>query len=222
MGIPQCYETFGMEHTGISALSAISTTGIPSDGERIPSLSDLARILFFSAGITKKKTYPGGEMYFRAASCTGALYEIELYVVCGELPGLRAGVYHFSPGDFALRLLRTGDYRGALELHVPAAIICTGTYWRNAWKYRARTYRHFGWENGTIIANMLAISAAMNLPAKLITGFVDAQVNELLSLDVQREVAFSLVSLGHTQAQPPVNPPASMLELPTVPYSASE
>jgi hypothetical protein len=29
--------------------------------------------------------------------------------------------------------------------HAPATIICTGTYWRNAWKYQARTYRHFGW-----------------------------------------------------------------------------
>src|SRR5262245_25891105 len=150
------------DQTGISALSAISATEVATQGRRLPSLADLARILYFSAGITKKKTYPGGEMYFRAASCTGALYEFELYIVCGELQGLRAGVYHFGPGDFALRLLRTGDYRGALELHASAAIICAGTYWRNAWKYRARTYRHFGWDNGTIIANMLAMTTALH------------------------------------------------------------
>src|SRR5687767_484745 len=61
--------------TGISAISAISATGTEGAGEtsRTPALEDLARILYFSAGITKKKTYPGGEMYFRAASCTGAL-----------------------------------------------------------------------------------------------------------------------------------------------------
>src|SRR3954464_13847454 len=48
--------------SGISALSAISAPNIEAaDGERIPSLSDLARILYFSAGITKKKSYPGGE-----------------------------------------------------------------------------------------------------------------------------------------------------------------
>jgi SagB-type dehydrogenase family enzyme len=211
------------EQTGISALSAISTTGIPSDGESIPSLSDLARILFFSAGITKKKTYPGGETYFRAASCTGALYEIELYVVCGELPGLRSGVYHFAPGDFALRLLRTGDYRGALEHRVPAAVICTGTYWRNAWKYRARTYRHFGWDNGTIIANMLAMTTALQLPSVVHCNFVDTDVNRLLDLDTNREVAFSLVTIGHTDKPLPAAPaeiPA--LLLPTVPLSKEE
>src|SRR5438552_13525986 len=99
------------EQTGISALSAISTTEVRVEGSATPTLNDLARILFFSAGITKKKTFPGGEMYFRAASCTGALYQFELYIVCGDLPDLKAGVYHFGPGDFALRLLRAGDHR---------------------------------------------------------------------------------------------------------------
>src|SRR5207253_10865972 len=94
--------------------SAIQAAVVGADMERIPGLRDLARILYFSAGITKKKTYPGGEIYFRAASCTGALYEFELYIVCGDLPDLKAGVYHFGPGDFALRLLRTGDYRDVL------------------------------------------------------------------------------------------------------------
>ena len=106
--------------------------------------------------------------------------------------------------------------------HAPVTIICTGTYWRNAWKYHSRTYRHFGWDNGTILANLLAMAAATKFSARVIAGFVDAQVNELLSLDVQREVAFSLVSLGHTEAKPPVAPTVAALELPTVPYSASE
>src|SRR6185436_13688301 len=75
--------------TGITALSAISSTEIFPNGEKIPTLPDLARILYFSAGITRKKTYPGGEIYFRAASCTGALYEIELYIVCGDVPDLK-------------------------------------------------------------------------------------------------------------------------------------
>jgi hypothetical protein len=64
--------------------------------------------------------------------------------------------------------------------HAPATIICTGTYWRNAWKYQARTYRHFGWDNGTLLANMLAVSAASGLPAEIVLGFVDAEVNRLL------------------------------------------
>jgi len=209
--------------TGISALSAISATEVSTETERIPTLADLGRVLYFSAGITKKKTHPGGEMYFRAASCTGALYEFELYVICQDLPDLEAGVYHFGPGDFALRLLRNGDYRSVLGLNEPAVIVCAGTYWRNAWKYRARTYRHFGWDNGTILANMLAMTAALQLPATLRCAFIDNDVNSLLDLDTEREVAFSLVTIGQTDSLPPT-PPDNMpkLKLPTVPLSQSE
>ena len=188
--------------TGVAALSAISEPVPSSRADSVPGVQDLARLLYFSAGITKQRAYPGGEIYFRAAACTGALYEIELYVVTGDLPGLDAGVYHFNPADVSLRLLRKGDFRGnlaqatAMELavaHAPATIICTGTYWRNAWKYQARTYRHFGWDNGTLLANMLAVSAASGLPAEIVLGFVDAEVNRLLDLDTRREVSLCLV-----------------------------
>jgi SagB-type dehydrogenase family enzyme len=220
------------DQTGISALSAISAMEVAVDGVQVPSLADLGRILYFSAGITKRKRYPGGEIYFRAASCTGALYEFELYLACGDLPGLKAGLYHFSPGDFALRLLRAGDYRAVLVnatageesiARAPVTIVSAGTYWRNSWKYRARTYRHFGWDNGTMLANMLAMTAALKLPARVVLGFVDSEVNRLLDLDTDREVAFSLLSVGRASATIP-GPPGELLKLsyPTVPLSASE
>ncbi|PYT62253.1 MAG: hypothetical protein DMG46_01365, partial [Acidobacteria bacterium] len=178
--------------TGVAVFSAISEPVPSSPADSVPGVQDLTRLLYFSAGITKQRAYPGGEIYFRAAACTGALYEIELYVVTGDLPGLDAGVYHFNPADVSLRLLRRGNFRGNLAqatvmepavAHAPATIICTGTYWRNAWKYQARTYRHFGWDNGTLLANMLAVSAASGLPAEIVLGFVDAEVNRLLDLD---------------------------------------
>jgi transglutaminase-like putative cysteine protease len=62
-------------------------------------------------------------------------------------------------------------------------VISTGTYWRNAWKYQARTYRHFGWDNGTLLANLLASAAAQGLPARLVCGFADAEINRLLGLE---------------------------------------
>src|SRR6266478_6644837 len=193
--------------TGVAALAAISARVPLAAVDSVPDLRDLARILYFSAGVTKQRKYPGGEIYFRAAACTGALYEIELYVVSGELNGLGAGVYHFNPADVSLQPLRKGDFRGNLAqaaamepavARAPATIVCTGTYWRNAWKYAARTYRHFGWDNGTLLANMLAVAAASGLPAEIVLGFVDAEVNGLLDLDTRREVALCLVPIGRT------------------------
>ena len=217
--------------TGVPALTAIAQPPVSSPGDSVPNLESLAQLLFLSAGITKSKKYPGGETFFRAAACTGALYEIELYVVTGDLPDLPAGVYHFGVAEFGLRQLRAGDYRGVLAeatandpaiRTAPATIICTGTYWRNAWKYQARTYRHFGWDNGTIVSNMLAASAAMKLPARVVLGFVDQTVNKLLDLDTQREVAFSLVPVGHTSALTVAPPDITPLELPVIPPSKTE
>jgi SagB-type dehydrogenase family enzyme len=217
--------------TGVAALSTVATLSTKPSAT-MPDLESLAQILFLSAGITKSKKYPGGETFFRAAACTGALYEIELYIVTGDLPGLEAGIYHFGVAEFGLRKLRAGDYRQALAeaagkersiAEAPFTIICTGTYWRNAWKYQARTYRHFGWDNGTMLANMLAVSAALGLPAKVVAGFVDDSVNQLLDLDTRREVAFSLVPVGSgspvkTQPAKPIAP----LGLPLLPLSKTE
>src|SRR5271169_3601491 len=218
--------------TGVAALSAISESVPSSRADSVPSLQDLARVLYFAAGITKQHKHSGGEIYFRAAACTGALYEIELYVVAGEVPGLDAGVYHFNPADVSLRLLRRGDFRGTLAqatamesavVHAPATIICTGTYWRNAWKYQARTYRHFGWDNGTLLANLLAVSAASGLPTEVVLGFVDAEVNRLLDLDARREVSLCLVPIGRTsESSLPALREAPALGLETIPLSERE
>jgi len=220
------------EETETSALSAVSAVTSPTKEEKIPDLSDLARLLYFSAGITKQKTYPGGTLVFRAASCTGALYEVELYVVCGDLPDLPAGLYHFSPKDFALYRMRKGDYRAVVAqasgeepnvVAAPALILSTGTYWRNAWKYRARTYRHFGWDNGTIVAHLLSMGSALQLPTHLVLGFVDRELNQLLDLDIQREVTLSIISLGTTtQKATEPSTKVEVLELPTLPLSERE
>jgi len=220
-----------VRQTGVATLSAIAES-IHLEAEVVPDLEALAQLLYLSAGITRHRKYPGGDIYFRAAACTGALYEVEVYVVCGNLIDLEAGVYHFAPAEFALRRLRDGDYRSVLSeaaggeaaiVHAPLTIICTCTYWRNAWKYQARTYRHFGWDNGTLLANLLAVATALGMPAKLICGFLDADVNRLLDVDPEREVAFSLVALGHVEAlaqQPPSK--LSALHLETVPLSRNE
>jgi SagB-type dehydrogenase family enzyme len=218
--------------TGVAALAAISANVGAANGDAVPNLQDLARILFFSAGITKQRKYAGGAIYFRAAACTGALYEIELYVVTGELKGLDAGVYHFNPADMSLEVLRRGDFRGNLAhatamepavARAPAMIVCSGTYWRNAWKYQARTYRHFGWDNGTLLANMLAVSAASGLPAEIVLGFVDADVNRLIDLDTRREVSLCVVPVGRrSESSPPAPREAPPLGFATIPVSERE
>lgn len=197
---------------GIPALEAIAPHEADL-GARVPGAQTITRLLHFSAGITKRIDYgsPAGKIAFRAASCTGALYHIELYLVCGDLPGLEAGVYHFDPRQNALRQLRQGDYRTTLGaatggapavVEAPVLFLYSSVFWRNAVKYQARAYRHAFWDSGTILANTLAVSAAHNLPAQVVMGFVDKAVNRLLGLDGKEEAVLELLAVGRTEQQP--------------------
>ena len=167
---------------------------------------DLAEILFFSAGITRAIEYNSITYYMRAASATGALYPIELYVVCDELaPDLKAGMYHFNPADFSLTQIRSGDYRyhlssaiaePAITLSSPVTLVLTSLAWRNAWKYQARSYRHWFWDSGVIVANLLATTAAMGLAIRLNMGFIDDLVNSLLCLESHKEATVTIANIS--------------------------
>src|SRR5215475_3379449 len=47
--------------TGVAALSAISAPVSSLRADSVPDVRDLARLLYFSAGITKQRLYQGGE-----------------------------------------------------------------------------------------------------------------------------------------------------------------
>ena len=180
----------------------------------------LARLCYFSNGVTRVLR----RMPFRAAACTGALYHIEIYLICGELADLDAGVYHYGAHDNALRQLRAGDFRVAAGPGTaPVSLALTTTYWRNAWKYESRAYRHAFWDSGTVLANLLAVSAANDVAASLRVGFVDPDLNALLDVDPEREATVALVDLGAPEASPPpAAPPSLPLGLATRPLSQRE
>ncbi|MFW9853764.1 MAG: SagB/ThcOx family dehydrogenase [Candidatus Thorarchaeota archaeon] len=184
---------------------ALIGTRNQSVGQVIPDLETLARVLFFSAGLTKKYSFDWGDLHMRAASCTGALYHIELYVVSTELPELAEGVYHFSPRDLALTCLQKGDYMPVIREacgsntqidRAPLILIATDIYEWNAVKYQTREYRHAYWDSGTIISQILALCTAYQLPATTVLGFLDSHVNTLLSLDTTKEFSLALIPIG--------------------------
>jgi SagB-type dehydrogenase family enzyme len=212
----------------IDTLEALS--GRPRERHAL-DLERLAALLFYSAGVTRTMTYRGGPViHFRAAASTGALYQTEVYVVAGPLDGLDAGVYHFCPGDFTLRRLRPGDFRGAAALAAAddalagcaATLVFSAIYWRNTWKYQARGYRHLFWDAGTMLANLTATATALGVSASIVTGFVDTELNALLGLDAAREGALALVPVGDDGPAAPPSPVIAALAARTLPLSSSE
>jgi len=201
----------------VSALDAISCRKCNTE-DIVPDMALLSKLLYFSGGITRSIAFPPplGRVEFRAASCTGALYHIEMYVVCSGLAGLEDGVYHYDPRDDTLDVLRTGNYLGVLDeatahgpatSRFPAAIIYTDIFSRNSVKYQAREYRHAFWDCGTILSNSLAVACAHDIPHRLIMGFDDSAVNGLVGVDGKKEASIAMLALGSTQSAPPAPPP---------------
>ena len=160
----------------------------------------LARLLFFSNGVSRVTRPRMGEaVYFRTAMSAGNLHPIEIYVVCGDLDGVPAGIHHFAPLEFGRTELRRGDFRDALATvaadprvaDAPVTLVVTGIPWRTAWKYGERGWRHLYWDAGTMLANLLALEPS----ASVRVGFADGPVSGLIGVDGVSEFPLALVVL---------------------------
>lgn len=157
----------------------------------------LGRLLFLSAGVVRVLDTPAfGEMWFRAAGSAGNLAPLEVYVLSGELPGLRGGVYHYQPRDHGLVRLRP------LPAETQPGLVVTGIPWRTAWKYGERGYRHLWWDAGTMLAQTLALAEQAGLPARVELGFVDDHVARLVGAVAPHELPLAVVALGEGAALP--------------------
>jgi SagB-type dehydrogenase family enzyme len=219
--------------SAIPGLEALARTGAGPRGEAIPDRAALSRIALLSNGLLNRHvtSRSGKTIEYRTAGGTGARYHLELYFICGELPDLEAGIYHYAAHDHSLRQLRAGDFRGALVAaagsavavaEAPVVLAVTSTFWRNAWRYKARAYRHTFWDAGTSLGQALAVAVSVALPTQVILGYADAEVNALLGVDGEREATILLCALGRTTAAVPPAPAVRLLDYPTRPISPRE
>ena len=98
----------------------------------------------------------------------------------------------------------------------------TSTFWRNAWRYRERAYRHTYWDAGTSLSHILAVAASAHVATELVFGYADPLVNALLDIDGVRESTVALVALGNAEGGPPNAPTFGRLDLPTRRLSSAE
>lgn len=190
----------------VPALSAIAQPQPAPDGVTPASRRpDLHTLCHYSTGVTKELDVHGQSMRFRAASCTGKLYHVDLYAVAGGSGQFDPGIYHFDPGNGTFDVVREGDYRGTLAAttgghaavaDAPVTFVATSEWWRNAWKYCERTYRHAFWDSGTILANLLAVAHAAGHRTSIVTGFDDDAVADLLGVDPETEAPIEVVPVG--------------------------
>ena len=227
--VPLEREATTADRAALDSISGIARRSAVAEIDR----RAIARLLTWGAGLHHRVRYPDGQtFFFRTYASAGALYPVEVYVVCGALDGLDAGVYHYQPHGDALVLLRQGDHRPSLVracagepdiTRAPAVIAMTGIPWRTAWKYAERGYRHLFWDAGMIVANMLALETSVDVPVRVVLGFADREVELLLGLDGRREFPLCLLPVGRSRQEiVPASSPPEALELRTRPLSRTE
>lgn len=153
-------------------------------------LSILSQILWSAQGITEPK------LGFRAAPSAGATYPLELYVVAGNVKGLKDGVYHYLPDGHSLECKVLGDLREDLAraclyqmwiAEAPFSVVIAAVYKRTTSHYGERGVRYVHMEVGHVGQNIYLQAEALGLGTCAVGAFVDSEVKRILRLPHDEE-----------------------------------
>jgi SagB-type dehydrogenase family enzyme len=200
-----------------------SQTGGPEAG-----LENIARLLFFTLGLTARLTdQSGGDHFLRAAPSAGGLYPTEIYVAARGQKSLADGLYHYHSLKSALIPVWEGSFWADLKhyfLGHPAVessgllFLFTGIYGRSAWRYKERAYRRILLDTGHALGNLLEVCRATGQDYALLGGFIDAGLEELFFLTPKEEFPLLGLAVGPRGSLPapigqyPGEPPADAIK----------
>ncbi|MBW1991848.1 MAG: SagB/ThcOx family dehydrogenase [Deltaproteobacteria bacterium] len=169
--------------------------------DRPLTMAELNSLVWAAQGVTQASRY----YLLRTAPSAGALYPVETYLAVHRVEGLEAGIWHLKVQNFELELLSPGDTRrplveaglGQTFLGTAAVVfIWTGILNRAMWKYRERAIRYIFLDAGHICQNLMLAATALGLGCCPVGAFFDEEVERLLGVDGQEEVALYLASVG--------------------------
>jgi SagB-type dehydrogenase family enzyme len=176
-----------------------------SFGSGAISLPALAKILYFSYGITADNAETDFPRPFRAVPSGGALFPLELYLHATRVQGLESGLYHFDPEDMTLDVLRRGDeidrlapilVQADLARQAAALVLVTAVFYRSTFKYGDRGYRFVLIEAGHLAENAVLAAGSTGLASASIGGFADREVDRYLGIDGLSESTVYALLLG--------------------------
>lgn len=167
------------------------------------TLQQFSQILWGGYGVTAQKY----GAYLKTAPSAGALYPIDVYAVVGQrgVESLDPGVYHFSPENHTVKLLKKGDLRAEVarkSLHqmwmakAPLMLVITGEYRRSSIKYGSRgvVYTHI--EAGCVGQNIFLQAEAIGLKAGIVGAFTNKGVTEATSIPGSHDPLL-IMPVGH-------------------------
>ena len=171
----------------------------------------IAVLFELSLGLSAWKSFEGKRWALRCNPSSGNLHPTEGYLLCPNLPGLSAGVYHYVSRDHTL------ERRAALDHPLWSAAFegggvvlgLTSIYWREAWKYGMRAWRYCQHDCGHAIAALCYAAAMFGWQTRLLASASDELVSALLGLDrevdlgvAEREAPDALLRVGPETSRP--------------------
>lgn len=176
------------------------------------SLSEVAKLLYFSNGITGMLEPKGAyaTQYLRASPSGGALYPIEIYFIALRVEELRKGIYHYcvrenqleciAYEDVTMQLVRLTHQRALIE-DSAGVIVLTGIFERTKFKYGERGYRFVLFEVGHVAQNILLVATSMKLGSVAVGGFIDDEINQILDIDGVDESTLYMIAIGKQKGE---------------------
>lgn len=164
---------------------------------------ELYYLLHQSSGLTFK--WDSLDQSRRPYPSAGARYPLEVYPLVLNCDGIEEGLYHYNVKEDVLELLVNKDLKewissvtnGERWLERAAVIfIITGVLDRTRIKYGDRGYRYILLEAGHLGQNLCLLATELGLGTCAIGGYLDAEVNKLLDISLQKEVAMYLIAAG--------------------------
>lgn len=160
---------------------------------RVPlSIQDISQLCWAAQGITSGE---GG----RTAPSAGALYPLELYVVCSNVTAIAPGVYHYLPVEHSLALIHEGDKRNLLYpvallqpaiKRAAAVFVITGVYERTTGKYFERGKRYVHMVAGHASQNIYLQAVSLQLGTVAMGAFTDSLVKKVLHIPGNEETLY--------------------------------
>ncbi|MCS7231232.1 MAG: SagB/ThcOx family dehydrogenase [Elusimicrobiota bacterium] len=166
------------------------------------SLKQLSQLLWASSGLT----IDGVSSATRVFPSAGAIYPLEIYVVCGKVENLEAGIYKYDAKSHTLKLIKKGDFRKELTSacyyqffisQAPLSFIWVGNYNKVAYWYKERgKVRYIHIDLGHSAQNLTLQATALGLGTVQVGAFKDEEINKLLGLS-QEETALYVMPVGY-------------------------
>jgi len=148
------------------------------------TLEEVSQLLWAGQGITNERG-------FRTNPSAGAAFPMELYVASHNVTGIAPGLYHYSPHDETLTLIKNGSLReqmSDIEIYQKnvrksaAVIIITGDFVRMAQRHGIYNFRYINMEAGSIFQSIALQAQTLSLGTVVVGAFNEVDLKKILGI----------------------------------------